>query len=430
MADTLISQGRVGKVYRFERPVGSYVKKLFIPGFSARLWNGFFYKSPHPLATPEGIKFAYWKRRLAHRLARFSDERVAICDGVDLLENGFTAPFIEGHLPSRQEKRVLYHTTEKLEKFFDTIGMPTWSFGQTNPFSHTNFILRDSQITIVDYEQSVPIPDARGHMGYDKIYFDDLARFLKDYKHKLLDKLGAEEMARLEEATELAKLHGGRLDIRPRALTRFEEKFSKPLSRKEIEKTVTRLYQEGKLSDAEFQDYRSGQTGENIRLAMKNLAVHAVIGLGTPSYVAAPISAVLRPSWTLGNWFYYTFKGEFEKRRIHSFRVMFISALPLPFPLSGISNGAYLLSIMEESPQIGLAMNNNLLLEFSGKSLEEAMKGLGAKKFLRPLVKSYNSFSRSRMIGWLQEKTMGRNTKKAHDVIVGYLMEGADVPSK
>jgi len=162
---------------------------------------------------------------------------------------------------------------------------------------------------------------------------------------------------------------------------------------------------------------------------MKNLAVHAVIGLGTPPYIAAPISAVLRPTWTLGNWCYYTFKGEYETRRIHSFRVMFVSALPLPFPLSGFSNGAYLLSIMEENPIIGLAMNNNLVLEFTGKNLREAMNAAGSKKFVRPMVKTYYGFSKIRFISWLQEKMMGKNTKMAHDVIWNYLMEGATKPT-
>ena len=429
MTEQLISQGRVGKVYKFERGSESLIRKVFMPAHSARLWNWFFYRSPHPLSTPEGIHHAHWKRRLAHRLARFCDDHIHICDSLDFDGRSFTTPFVSGHEPKGSEKRPLFHTTEKLEKFFDVIGMPTWSFGQTNPFAHTNFILNGGDISIVDYEQSIPIPDARGHMGFDMIYFDDLHRFIKDNKHKLNNKLGTNDYESLQEAYELSKLYQSQLDCRPRALTRFEEKFSKPLSRKEVEKTVTQLYQQKKITDEEFQDYRSGRSGENIRLAMKNLAVHAVIGLGTPPYIAAPISAVLRPTWTLGNWCYYTFKGEYETRRIHSFRVMFVSALPLPFPLSGFSNGAYLLSIMEENPIIGLAMNNNLVLEFTGKNLKEAMNAAGSKKFVRPMVKAYYGFSKIRFISWLQEKTMGKNTKMAHDVIWNYLMEGATKPT-
>ena len=152
-----------------------------------------------------------------------------------------------------------------------------------------------------------------------------------------------------------------------------------------------------------------------------------MIGLGTPPYVATPISAVLRPTWTAANWVYHTVKHEDpRKRRVHSFRVMLMSALPLPFPLSGVSNGAYLLSIMEESPEIGLAMADNLVMEFTGRGLRPVMRSIGSYILVKPFVQAYRVVSSCSVMGWLQRVALGRNPKKAHDTLLGYLTEPTD----
>jgi len=423
--ETYIGRGRAGKIYKIEDSFPPRARKEFTPSRSAKLWNWFFYNSPHPYSTEIGTLLAYWRRRLAHRVAKYVDPEILICDASEITEMGFIMPFVKGHQPSKRESHVFFHIIKRLEDRFDEIGLPTWSFSQGNPFARSNFILDGKHIHIIDYEQSVPIPDARGHMGYDEIYFGDLHHFLNEHKTKILDALGKKESDELLEAFSRCEEFRGKMDVRPRGLARFEEKFSKPLSKKEIEKTVERLHFEGKIDSYELEAFEGGTTGENIKSAIVHLAVHSVIGLTTPAYVMTLLSAILRPLWTIMNWFLCTFRGEYERRKIHSLRVILVSALPLPFPLSGISNGAYLLSIIEESPQIGLAMNDNLLREFTGKSLHDTMAGIGKKRILRNMVRGYNAFSHWRPIFWLQEKCMGKNTKKAHDVLLGYLMIGA-----
>ena len=235
MEEILSRKGRVSNVYKLNGNQRDIVRKEFSPTLIPNLWNWFFYKSPHPLSTETGQVCAYWKRRLANRLATYFGDEVQICDGLELSQRGFTSEFIEGQSPTKNEVSGVYETTRRLEDFFDDIGMPTWSFSQRNPFSGSNFILRDGSVNIIDCESSVPVPDSRGHMGYDIVYFDDVSGFIRDHRQQILGRIGGEGMENLDEAFELSREYSQKLDIVPRKLTKFEEKFSKPLSKKSID---------------------------------------------------------------------------------------------------------------------------------------------------------------------------------------------------
>ena len=133
-SEVLIGRGRTGKVYKIDGNPESGVRKEFSLTYSVKLWNWFFYRSPHPLSTEAGRNYAYWKRRVAHRLAEYSDADVHIVDALEPLYNGFVSPFIDGNKPKKKERQATYSSTACLEDFFDDIGMPTWSFAGRNPF--------------------------------------------------------------------------------------------------------------------------------------------------------------------------------------------------------------------------------------------------------------------------------------------------------
>ena len=436
MQEVLIARGRVAKVYRIDNNPEPLVRKEFDPSFFARFCNWVCYKSPHPSFTKDGQRLALHRRQLGSRLAEYMrragyiDDGVYIADALGPSQNGFVSPYIEGRNPARNEMRAVYERTKLLEELFDDIGMPTWSFSQVNPLARSNFILQDGAtgpVHIIDYEQSVPLPDSRGNFGYDIIYFDDVHRFIDDNHQRIVDELGLEGSRYLEMAFELARQYQNQLDIRSRWLTRQGQKFSRPLNTRVLDETVERLYSEGKLTEEEFQRYKDGKR-EIIKLATKSLLIHAGIGIATPPNIGTPISSLLRPLWTMGNWIFYTMIHDYEKRRIHSFRVGVVSALPLPtfpVPLSVISNGAYILSVMEESPVIGIAIGDNLWREFTGRSLEDSMQNLGSKKGIKQMARAYEWISDMRPVEWVQQIVLGRNTKRAHDILLGYLMEGA-----
>ena len=221
MPEILIGRGKTARVYKIDGVTQLLSRKEFSPIHHVKLWNWFLYNSPHPLATETGHKYAYWKRRLAHRLCKFLDSKIHIPDAMRLAPKGFTLKYIEGRRPKIRERRKLYAATKKLENFFNKIGMPTWSFSRKNPFSHSNFIFKGDTIYIIDYEQSVPVPDSRRNIGYDAIYFNETDKFITDKRQLILDKLGVEETENLIKAFESTKECYKELDIRPKTITRF-----------------------------------------------------------------------------------------------------------------------------------------------------------------------------------------------------------------
>jgi len=416
----LIGEGRTGKVYKIEGNPESLAIKIFSPKYFARSWNWFFYKSPHPLSTEAGHIHAYYKRRLAHRLGKYIDGDAHIVDAIKPLQSGFMSPFIEGISPKREEMQSVHTKTQKLEQVFDDIGMPTLSFSSRHFGSRRkNFIVQNDQVHVVDYEQSVPVPDLRGNMGYDVIYFDGVGTFINDNKLQILNKLGTEESHNLNEAFELSKQYQEKLDIRPRGLTRL----AKSLSREEMDKTVERLYNESKISEKEIQDYRSGKTGDNIKLAVPNLLMHLATGIITPTGVGAVIASGARLGWTLANFSYYSLTHNYDRRRIHNEKVMLFTLFPV------VGNFAYLISIAEENPQIGLAIADNIMKELKGISLEEWIRYVSSKNIFRQGVmaygKAYEAISHIEYIRKLPDLFLVPNSKMAHDVLLDYAIKGA-----
>lgn len=412
-AGTFIGSGRVAKVYLIDNSSQPLARREFAPASSARTWNWFFYESPHPLTTKTGWQYAYWKRRLAHVLSQYVSDNMHIVDATAPVDKGFISPFIRGSQPKRSELQAVRPSVEKLERVFNDIGMPTWSFSRRNPFSASNFIVSESGHHIIDYEQSVPIPDIRGNMSYDEIYFDDVQAFINENKVDMDDRLGTEGITSLEEAFTMAKESHSQLDLRPRTTSRFD-KISRALNERGLDRAVEKLYREGKMTEEELDSYRNGQIGELTRLAFMNLGVHCAIGLATPPWILTPVSAALRLTWTTGNWVRYSISGDHEKRDIHNWRVMVVSALPLPFPLSAVSNGAYIQSIMEQNADLGIAICDNLVREFTGMCLEEAFSKLSSKKLIKSVVRAYERLPLIRPI-------LGPNTKRAHDILLSYL---------
>ncbi|MBI2545048.1 MAG: hypothetical protein HYW22_00395 [Candidatus Aenigmarchaeota archaeon] len=356
MPEVLIGKGRTGKVYRLDENPETVVRKEFDPSYTARVWNWFFYSSAHPLSNGTGVTYAYWKRRLANRLGKSITDGITIVDALGPSYKGFTSPFIDGHKPTKQDIERIQSQVDRLEQVFDDSGMPTWSFGRRNPLSASNFIMRDGEVYIVDYEQSVAIPDVRGNMGYDRVYFDDVYHFIDDKKLNILNRLGGEETQSLYEAFELSRQAYTKLDMTPRKATKFGERFSRTLNNRNIDSLVEELHRESKITDEEFDSYRTGKVGETIGLVLPNLGLHCAIGIVTPTGIGAPISSALRFGWTAFNWTYYAMKGD-DKRKIHGPKVMFVSLVP------GLGNFAYVIPIMEANQRIGKELGRQLTHE-------------------------------------------------------------------
>jgi len=220
MKGKIIGRGKTARVYKVESGSRSFAKKEFSPIQHVKVWNWFFYHSPHPLNTEAGHKYAYWKRRVAHRLCKYLESGVRIPDALDLTPKGFITEFVEGRRPLREEKKAFRSSVGRLERFFAEIGMPTWSFSRKNPFAGSNFLVWAGKVFVIDYEQSVPVPDLQGRINYDTMKFDQVSDFIRLNRRHITDKLGGEEAKRLDEAFHISKQYHDRLDIRPRNITK------------------------------------------------------------------------------------------------------------------------------------------------------------------------------------------------------------------
>ncbi len=218
MSKIFVARGRCGQVYKISEDSNSLAKKELAPTRLVKIWNWSLYNSAHPASTQVGYNYSYWKRKLAHILSRYFSDNVLISDALAVDVKGFTFKFVEGHHPTKKEKQVTYPVIRKLEDFFDSIGMPTWSFSHRNPFMASNIILQNGSIYIVDYEQSVPMPDKKRRIVYDIVFFEELNTFIKDNRQRILDKLGTELTSSLGEALEETHKCLVQLEIRPRML--------------------------------------------------------------------------------------------------------------------------------------------------------------------------------------------------------------------
>lgn len=216
----LVGRGNRARIYKINGDPHHFARKEFSLIHPVKLWNWFFYHSPHPFITDAGHKYSYLKRKVAHRLCEYIDSNVRIPDALHLSHKGFTTRFIEDRRPTKRERQAFRSIIRRLEDFFAGIGMPTWSFSRKNPFSKSNFLLKDNIIFVVDYEQSVPMPDSKGMIDYDTIYFDDVYNFIIGKKQRILDVLGKEETKHLDEAFEMTKKCHSQLDIRPKKITK------------------------------------------------------------------------------------------------------------------------------------------------------------------------------------------------------------------
>ncbi|MBN1871747.1 MAG: hypothetical protein JW800_04150 [Candidatus Omnitrophica bacterium] len=213
--DNVIGRGKAAKVYKLNHKY-ELIRKEFAPIVPVKIWNWFFFESPHPLTTEAGHIYAFWKRRLAHRMCKCLNSDVRIPDALDLTKGGFTTEFILEKFTPPGRRRKLYHSVKTLESFFKYVGLPTWSFSRKNPFSRSNFIFVGDIVHIIDYEQSVPVRNSKGVIDYDRIHFEDLHDYISGNEKLLLNRLGLEDVKHLHEALERAKEYQARLDLRPK----------------------------------------------------------------------------------------------------------------------------------------------------------------------------------------------------------------------
>lgn len=135
-------------------------------------------------------------------------------------------------------------------------------------------------------------------------------------------------------------------------------------------KTVERLQEEGYISE-DTADNISSNISRWVfesKYTLFNFAAHLVLGS-----VPVPIPGLgilLRDLWTLTNKCYYKIKGNKEKEKIHSWKVLGFATIPY------LGFLAYTIPLKEKSEYLGYVYAEHICFMKKNKSLEEVLEGL------------------------------------------------------
>lgn len=206
-SEVKIASSFCSRVYRVERDGEVLAKKVFNSGWPIRVVYRLF---DGGYLTQDGVKAAYEKRRIAHRLSRFHNPENFVVDAIGMCEDelGFYCPFVDGKPPgTKGELLYVREFLEGLEAFFGGIGMPTWSFGRyysdpTWRLRRKNVLISPEGIRIVDYEEVVLVVRGGLRLGFDGLDLDLVGRFIREQRGGLEERLGFEEHRNLKEALE------------------------------------------------------------------------------------------------------------------------------------------------------------------------------------------------------------------------------------
>lgn len=373
MARNGIISGRASNVHIIEDNEKRIVKKTFHPKRIPRIVNYLVLKSKHPLSTEKGIELAYWKRRLAHRLCEYGVEGIEVNDAIELYEDGFTSLYIEGKrlspvpLPHEKDARSKLYS---LENYFNSIGMPTWSFRRLNPLRYENIILTEAGPVVIDYESAFPFWNSNGVFGYEEIDFESLGRYLLREKKHINKVLGSEESEKLYEAFEESKCAQTILksEQEPRKLKGVLD-CRRFVNRNEMENALYRLYENGAIEDGKFNELlekiNTKEMESLIRHCMFHLSAHCGIWCLTHFVIPVPVigSMILRPTYTI------FMRGVYEvifrdKRNIHSPTVVLASLVPFA------GNFSYAIPLLKENEYLAASLVEETLREYGG-NMEE-----------------------------------------------------------
>ncbi len=154
-----------------------------------------------------------------------------------------------------------------------------------------------------------------------------------------------------------------------------------------IEKTIERLINESYLSK-ERGEVLKKSLPDMIRKSeyvLYNLAVHTAIGtIFAFDLIPIPLGSISRFNWVLGNRIYHTVKDNKEKKQVHSYKVLAVSAIPF------VGYLAYTIPLKKISEYLCYVYANHIIYNRKNESLESYLNRkpklvrAPLKKFLIP----------------------------------------------
>lgn len=167
-------------------------------------------------------------------------------------------------------------------------------------------------------------------------------------------------------------------------MKKMKELKEKLTNKELIGKTIERLVEEGYLSQKRASVLRNSLPDKikKSEYVLHNLAVHLGIqAIFAFDIIPIPIGTISRFSWALGNRIYYTIKNNKEKKDIHSYKVLFVSAIPF------IGWIAYTIPLKQESEDLCYVYANHVTYLRKNKSLESYLEN--KPRFIREPLRKF-----------------------------------------
>jgi protein-S-isoprenylcysteine O-methyltransferase Ste14 len=164
---------------------------------------------------------------------------------------------------------------------------------------------------------------------------------------------------------------GGLLPFRSlsMSLRRFVDRsHSRLIDATAVAATIERLRTSGHLSGAcaQLLQKQISETGSKSAYVLRHLGAHVAIGLVFAfDIVPLPLGTLSRVAWVVGNRVYESGRGSRERARVHSFKVMFVAAIPW------VGYGAYLLPLRRENAATAYLYAQHLSYAISGVPFDE-----------------------------------------------------------
>jgi hypothetical protein len=345
-----------GLVYKSYRP-GKLIRALY--------WISFQAKFPYE-SNIHALRASELRREIADLVLEFElmpgiVSQARSTDG----DKGLLTEFVSGTAP--RDEKTARGFLKYVTRAFLRSGLPTWQVAPWQPRSPGNLIEgTDWDYRIIDLESNLVSPfvplsqlgellDQGLWPAFDDINVSRMRRYLAKNRMRLIERLGADRAARLEQAVdqyaEEAKLwHKSELRLVSRGLQAIYKVVTLPAAavrgvrklfqivrraegevEKELVKGIERWEDEGRLTTEQAVTATAAAQTPEARIAIRHLGAH--VAMSVP--LRFPLGSIARPAWT----FAYRVKAEWawlrgrreearQNRAVHTFAVMLLGAIP------------------------------------------------------------------------------------------------------
>ncbi len=344
------------------------VHKRYKPRFAVRALYWLAFQAPFPYSSDrDSLEACRYRRIVVAFLTKFWFGIDMVAPVLDIAEDesgdvAFVTRLVRGREPENKLRARKF--LKVLTNHFLESGMPTWQVTPHNPRAVGNLIeVEDGSYRIIDLESNLvaaltPMSAVlsavrqKNFPNFDDIDADRLESYLSRHEKQLREKLGSEDYLKLMDAAIAYHEYATRWHSRePRIVGKTLKYALKPLNFLEgtgrfvgkiltngqlraeafIRRGIDQWAHEGRLTAAEAAALRQALRKPDVARALNHLGINIAIAIA----LFAPLSSIVKFSWTVGN----RLRAEFmaligknpaihEDRQIHTLLVAVVGMIP------------------------------------------------------------------------------------------------------